>query len=323
MPSIINANDDKFGEWKYSASIRPICERFSDKEKQSVTGRDICHIIGEDVHQIAGQVFRIWHFYLSLILYCKHRLSKYLYHLYEKSFVERWGACIFRETLTVRARLRVVSTSLSEHEMISRKVRNQSTMNQLEAPPLQDLIYMIDPKEQAVIFEQTYNLPDNRSAESIRLLDQIEKEKNSQNKKASEYIKQKMQKSKLHIVVHRKNKTETTTDERKPPLIVRSVPPTQPKNDCDEIKLDFIEQNAKPKKKKKRKKKRMHFTKETDHDCIGKHLFVLVHGYQGNSWDMRMFRNRLLVKCPDDVFLMSECNEKESLTEGDIAEMGS
>lgn len=61
----------------------------------------------------------------------------------------------------------------------------------------------------------------------------------------------------------------------------------------------------------------------TEHECLGKHLFVLVHGYQGNSWDMRMFRNRLLVKCPDDVFLMSECNEKESLTEGDIAEMGS
>ncbi len=92
---------------------------------------------------------------------------------WEKSFVERWGACIFRETLTVRARLRVVSTSLSEHEMISRKVRSQSTLNQLEPPPLQDIIYMIDPKQQAVIFEQTYNLPDNRSSESIRLLDQI------------------------------------------------------------------------------------------------------------------------------------------------------
>merc|ERR1712176_1139776 len=242
MPSIINANDDKFGEWKYSASIRPICERFSDKEKQSVTGRDICHIIGEDVHQIAGQVFRIWHFYLSLILYCKHRLSKYLYHLYEKSFVERWGACIFRETLTVRARLRVVSTSLSEHEMISRKVRNQSTMNQLEAPPLQDLIYMIDPKEQAVIFEQTYNLPDNRSSESIRLLDQMQ---NDKNEKAANYIKQKIQKSK-YIVVHRKD--------TKKAKILRSGSD----DDIDEMKQQ---------KMKKTKKKKREFTKETDHEC--------------------------------------------------------
>ncbi len=61
---------------------------------------------------------------------------------------------------------------------------------------------------------------------------------------------------------------------------------------------------------------------ETDHECIGKHLFVLVHGYQGNSWDMRMFRNHLLVKCPNDLFLMSESNENEGQTEGDITEMG-
>ena len=54
--------------------------------------------------------------------------------------------------------------------MISRKVRGQSTLNQLEPPPLQDTRYMIDPKQHAVIFEQTYNLPDNRSDESIRFL---------------------------------------------------------------------------------------------------------------------------------------------------------
>merc|ERR1712154_697268 len=92
-------------------------------------------------------------------------LTKHLLGEWERAFVERWGACIFRETLTVRARLRVVSTSLSEHEMISRKVRSQSTLNQLEPPPLQDIVYMIDPKQQAVVFEQSYNLPDNRCSE--------------------------------------------------------------------------------------------------------------------------------------------------------------
>ena len=82
------------------------------------------------------------------------------------------------------------------------------------------------------------------------------------------------------------------------------------------------------KKKKKRKKKTLpddeceDMNLETDHDCIGKHLFVLVHGYQGNSWDMRMFRNHLLVKCPNDLFLMSESNENGGQTEGDITEMG-
>merc|ERR1712060_682678 len=104
---------------------------------------------------------------------------------------------------------------------------------------------------------------------------------------------------------------------RKPPKIVRS----EMKN--DEIKLDFIEDdNDKKAAKKAKKKKKRDYAKETDHECVGKHLFVLVHGYQGNSWDMRMFRNHLLVKCPNDLFLMSESNENEGNTEGDITEMG-
>lgn len=180
LPSYVNGlanlditNSPKSTAWKYNKRIISIKDRFSPTEKREMTGRKICHIIGEDVHKIAGQVFRVWHFFLSIIPFCKRLLTKKLLYEWEKSFVERWGACIFRETLTVRARLRVVSTSLSEHEMISRKVRSQSTLNQLEPPPLQDVIYMIDPKQQAVIFEQTYNLPDNRSSESIRLLDQI------------------------------------------------------------------------------------------------------------------------------------------------------
>ena len=180
LPSYVNGlanlditNSPKSTAWKYNKRIISIKDRFSPSEKREMTGRKICHIIGEDVHKIAGQVFRVWHFFLSIIPFCKRLLTKKLLYEWEKSFVERWGACIFRETLTVRARLRVVSTSLSEHEMISRKVRSQSTLNQLEPPPLQDIIYMIDPKQQAVIFEQTYNLPDNRSSESIRLLDQI------------------------------------------------------------------------------------------------------------------------------------------------------
>ena len=172
-------NSPKSTAWKYSKQIISIKERFSPSEKREMTGRKICNIIGEDVHKIAGQVFRVWHFFLSIIPFCKRLLTKKLLYEWEKSFVERWGACIFRETLTVRARLRVVSTSLSEHEMISRKVRSQSTLNQLEPPPLQDVIYMIDLKQQAVIFEQTYNLPDNRSSESIRLLDQIGNDKAS------------------------------------------------------------------------------------------------------------------------------------------------
>jgi len=52
----------------------------------------------------------------------------------------------------------------------------------------------------------------------------------------------------------------------------------------------------------------------------GVHLIVLVHGFQGNSFDMRLMRNNLALLYPDSIFLSSICNEDN--TEGDISEMG-
>lgn len=52
----------------------------------------------------------------------------------------------------------------------------------------------------------------------------------------------------------------------------------------------------------------------------GVHLFVLVHGFQGNSFDMRLFKNNLAVVYPDAIFLMSNANEDN--TDGDMNEMG-
>lgn len=46
----------------------------------------------------------------------------------------------------------------------------------------------------------------------------------------------------------------------------------------------------------------------------------MVHGFQGNSFDMRLFKNTLNVLYPESLFLSSVANEDN--TEGDIAEMG-
>jgi len=52
------------------------------------------------------------------------------------------------------------------------------------------------------------------------------------------------------------------------------------------------------------------------------HLFVFVHGYQGNSWDMRMFRNHLAVVTEkhNTLFLLSTKNEGK--TDNDIRTLG-
>lgn len=53
----------------------------------------------------------------------------------------------------------------------------------------------------------------------------------------------------------------------------------------------------------------------------GRHVFVLVHGYQGNSYDMHLFRNVLQVHYPDAAFLCSASNE--GATDSSIDDMAS
>lgn len=52
----------------------------------------------------------------------------------------------------------------------------------------------------------------------------------------------------------------------------------------------------------------------------GVHLIVLVHGFQGNSGDLRAMKNHLLMLHPEALFLCSTSNEKK--TEDDIEDMG-
>lgn len=59
-------------------------------------------------------------------------------------------------------------------------------------------------------------------------------------------------------------------------------------------------------------------------DLIGEHngihLFVLVHGFQGSSFDMRLIKNNIALQYPSSIFLCSTANEEN--TEGDINDMG-
>ena len=52
----------------------------------------------------------------------------------------------------------------------------------------------------------------------------------------------------------------------------------------------------------------------------GKHVWILCHGYQGNSWDLRLFKHQLSLSFPDALIFLSSSNEQH--TEGDIAAMG-
>ena len=43
-------------------------------------------------------------------------------------------------------------------------------------------------------------------------------------------------------------------------------------------------------------------------DYKGNHLFVLVHGFQGNSHDMRLVKDNIALRYPEAMFLCSQQN---------------
>jgi hypothetical protein len=57
-----------------------------------------------------------------------------------------------------------------------------------------------------------------------------------------------------------------------------------------------------------------------EYNYKGVHLFVMVHGFQGNACDMRLLKNNIALLFPEAMFLCSSANEDQ--TEGDISEMG-
>ena len=57
-----------------------------------------------------------------------------------------------------------------------------------------------------------------------------------------------------------------------------------------------------------------------DNDYKGMHLFVLSHGFQGSSFDVRVLKNVISVAQPDALFLCAQANEHD--TDEDIFQMG-
>lgn len=44
----------------------------------------------------------------------------------------------------------------------------------------------------------------------------------------------------------------------------------------------------------------------------GMHLFVLSHGFQGSSYDVRIFKNIISIALPDALFLCAQANERDT-----------
>jgi len=51
---------------------------------------------------------------------------------------------------------------------------------------------------------------------------------------------------------------------------------------------------------------------QTQNSYTGLHLFVMQHGFQGNSFDMRTLKNMIAIAMPEAIFLCASSNEQDS-----------
>ena len=72
--------------------------------------------------------------------------------------------------------------------------------------------------------------------------------------------------------------------------------------------------------KKQMKQEKEISEKHSNSDEDGIHLIVFVHGFQGNSFDMRLIKNYVSFMYPESMFLCATSNEDQ--TDTNIIDMG-
>jgi len=192
-----------------------------------------------DMDNLSANICEIWNVLVRSVPYLRRGVLRKYFLAWQEEFVERMGVVIFRETKLISDRDEW-GLQGTEHEFMSAKIRKQrESVEALPPPKVQNIIYMVPPKLQAVIFEQTFN------------------------------------------ATPKQERFGTGSKIRRPIKI------KQPNKGC--------------------------------------HVIVLVHGYQGTAWDMRLFKNHLQVLLEhtdaEPLFLCSSVNEQKK-TEGDIMDMG-
>ncbi|SPR01123.1 unnamed protein product (mitochondrion) [Plasmodiophora brassicae] len=188
--------------------------------------------IRRDLNEVAAQIYPVWNAFIEKLPFIADALIPHLKKAWHDAALDRWGACIFRETLSYDARFDVVtSDSFRTRARISDTIRASSSLPVMSQAPIEDLTLLRSASEHVVVFKQIF-LP------------------------------------------------ETPHNE---PAKVSSIGP-----------------DLRP---------------ATVRDVI-----VFVHGYQGRSSDLRLFRNTLAVKAPCSLMLSSTVNEER--TDGPIENMG-
>jgi len=124
-----------------------------------LTNSEVWDRMLRDLGDIRAKVNHIWRILVrSVPFFRSHVLMRY-FQEWQKEIVERMGVKIFRETDFVSNRAQYTQRGTDiEHEYISKKMKKQKwSVNKLFPAKVQNQSYMVSPKLQAVIFEQSFN----------------------------------------------------------------------------------------------------------------------------------------------------------------------
>jgi len=252
--------------------------------------RSVAARLAYDLDVVSCQVLETWHLGLAILVHAPREIALRLRESWERRIVRRWSTTMIKEDPRADVAVTEREDCCGSHSALSESLRKAANDADIEASkdlPFQDLSMVPPMALRPMIFEERYYgggaiaaCKSSAGSSSVRI-----------------------------------RQAAPDAAQRPGSATPRSSRPTAAEaremlRECDDCSSSIA------------------LRQYLSGDCIpsaprpyrGVHLIVLVHGFQGNSFDMRLMRNNLALLFPDSIFLSSICNEDN--TEGDITEMG-
>jgi hypothetical protein len=238
--------------------------------------------LAEDVSIVSAQILDVWQQLLQAVARSLPDVTVMLYADWDKKCSQFWSAGTYCRTIPGREIAHPNGKEVRlAHSHLATELRGLQHFRSLRPHVLEDLSLAVPAQEQHVIFEQRYEHTDDTAEEML------------QGATAS-YSRGEVPRppGAGSIPTH-------------PPGC--GVSPRCPPHEVTGSANSRSSRSYSPRANNPR-------------TYLGIHVIVLVHGFQGQGFDMRLIKNTVSLLHPQGLYLLSTANEHD--TEGDIEEMG-
>jgi len=299
----------------------PALSRFSKRiewTKDSSKDKKICELVTlmltKDIKAIAEQNFQLWYTFIRLLPSRSNQIREHLQKEFQTLLHERITCFVFREKFAHKDRWRCAPKDIfSQHQRQASMVRRAWGQAELAKLVLEDALVFPDPEDHVVLFEESFEKsnPTSEYKSSISNLSISNNHFASSPKttlSSSTPAPLSSPASSERISLVDRKRTGSASNSRESSTADKDSGSKRRTRKGSMGLKDFLKEDIQA------------VLEEEEAGEEAKHILVFVHGYQGNSWDMRLFKNHLALLFPDHLFLLSSSNEGH--TEGDIGEMG-